>query len=136
MTEDGMERATREWIEETLERLDMVEWDRFVVGEDPNAYGRYIEVYGWIDRPDEYKDFVLLTFYPDNEEQLYGFTTSSDRYTKEIYRRMFGSDADDHNDCQRVEYTFNVGNAIELGEQTTLTDGGRSIGTDNYHPNE
>lgn len=124
---DELEQSTLEWVERTLSRLDMVEWDRFVVGNDPNLAGRYVQVYGWITREtDDYKDFVLVRFYPGTEENLYGFTTSSDRHTEEIHRRMYGEDLDDHNPCQRVEHTFDVDNAVELGEQTTLTDGGPS----------
>ena len=116
-----LEQATREWVENTLERLDMVAWDRFVAGDDPNVAGRYLKVYGWIDREDDaYKDFVIVTFYPDTANNLYGFTTSSDRYTMDIHRRLFGDEPDQHNDCRRVEHAFEVPNAVELGEQTTL----------------
>lgn len=109
------EPATREMIEDLLSRLDMVDWDRFVTGEDYHG-DRYVNVYGWIDREtDEYKDFVLLRCWPGlGENGIIGFTTSSDRHTKEIHRRLFGEKPDDHNDCQRVEHTFDVENAIEL----------------------
>ncbi len=57
-------------IEDILGRLDMVEWDRFVEGDDPDAHGKYINVYGWIERDeDEYKDFVLVRFLPPDREQ-------------------------------------------------------------------
>lgn len=123
--EKSIRTEDREWVEEILDRLNMVEWDRFVVGDDPNI-GAYIEVYGWIERDqDDYKDFVLVTFYPETEDRILGFTTSSDRYTEEIHRRIFGEDPDGHNPCRRVEHVFDVENAIELGKQATLPDGGR-----------
>lgn len=47
----------KEWIEETLDRLPFVTWDRYV------EFETLIRVYGWIEREeDEYKDFVLLDF--------------------------------------------------------------------------
>lgn len=118
MERDGVEGAiphsTREWIESVLARLDMVEWDRFVVGDDHNLAGHYVEVYGWIDRTeDEYKDFVTARFWTG--DKLIEFTTSSDRYTQEIHRRIYGDDPPEHNPCQRVEHTFGVPNAVELG---------------------
>ena len=116
----------REQVEDILTRLDFVEWDRFVVGDDSGGHGTYIEVYGWIDRDaDDYKDFVLVTFFPDTENELMGFTTSSDEWTQEIHRRMFDSEPKEHNDCQRVERTYDVPNAITLGESLdAYTDGG------------
>jgi len=45
-----IQESTRELIERTLDRLEMVEWDRFTVGNAPDLAGRYIKVYGWIDR--------------------------------------------------------------------------------------
>lgn len=122
---DGV--AIRQWTRETvgafLERLDMVEWDRFVVGEDYHGE-KHINVYGWIERTeDEYKDFVILRFWPDlDEDGIVGFTTSSDRHTEEIFRRLFGREPDDHNDCRRVEHTFDVENAIELTENSSLEE--------------
>lgn len=114
-----------DWIEEILERLDMVMWDRFTVGYE-ESLGKFYTVYGWIEREeDEYKDFVLCRFFPETEDNITGFTTSSDEYTHEIHRRIFGDDVgDEHNDCRRVEHTFDIENAIELetSEQTTLLE--------------
>lgn len=113
---------THDWIAGKLADLDMVEWDRYTVGHRPDE-GTEITVYGWIDREkDEYKDFVITSFYPETDENIIWYTTSSDRYTGEIYRILYGEEPDDHNDCQRVEDTFDVPNAIELHEQTTLSD--------------
>lgn len=113
-----------EWIGEILGRLEFVEWDRFTVNHDEQA-GEIVNVYGWIERRrDEYKDFVVVRFFPDTEDSLIWYLTSSDKYTEEICRRIYGH-ADDHNPCRRVEDEFEVENAVELGDQTTLADGGR-----------
>jgi hypothetical protein len=109
-----IERDVRELIEDVLTRLDMVNWDRFVNGTDPNTVGRYINVYGWIERVDEYKDFVLLRFMLDYDPTLIAFTTSSDQYTDEIYRLIYREEPDQHVSCKRVEYGFDIPNAIEL----------------------
>jgi len=133
---DQFDASTVAMVEDLLSRLDMVEWDRFTVVEDYHD-DTYINLYGWIDRPgDEYKDFVELQCWPDlGDNGIIGFTTSSDEHSEEIHRRLFG-EAAGHNDCQRVEHTFDVENAIELDgddseQQTLMTDGGtEQTGTD------
>lgn len=101
----------RDWIEGHLRRLPFVEWDRYTRGEW-SAEMEYVAVYGWIDREDEYKDFVLIRFWPATESFV--FTTSSDEYSEEIHRRLLGDDG--HNECHRVEHAFDVPNAIEEGD--------------------
>jgi len=105
-----------ELITDALSRLDMVEWDRYVEGHDPNTIGEYVNVYGWIDRPDSHEDFVLLRFMPDYSPTLIAFTTSSDEYTEEIHERIYGEAADGHVACQRVEDAFDVPNVVELDD--------------------
>lgn len=125
--DDTLRDYVREWVADYLAKLDMVEWDRYTTDEDERV-GEIINVYGWIDRPeDAYKDFVVVRFFPDTDEGLIWYLTSSDRYSEEIHRRLFGS-ADGHVECRRVEHTFDAPNAITLGEQTTLTDGGDGHG--------
>jgi len=119
----------RQWVEDTLERVHMVEWDRFTVGNHPET-GRYIKVYGWIDREDEYKDFCIIDFQPETEENLIGYTTSSDEHTNEIYRCLFDMEPDDHNDCRRVENHFDVSNSVELNAETDSKAGDSSGGGD------
>lgn len=122
---DGIDRETIELIEDILSRLDMVSWDRFVNASDPNTIGDYVNVYGWVDRDtDEYKDFVLVRFMPDYNPTLIAFTTSSDRYTEEIYRRIYGEEPEEHVDCQRVEDHFDVPNAIRLVQPGSKQSGG------------
>jgi len=100
-----------DWIAGHLESLPFVEWDRFVVGE-MNGH-QFIDVYGWIGRDDEYKDFIWSRFWPSNES--IEFTTSSDTYSTQISEIWFG-DSSNHNGCQRVEDTFDVENAVTLDE--------------------
>jgi len=57
--------------EELLDRLSMVTWDRFIEGGDS------VTVYGWIDRDDEYKDYIQIEIWPSDE--YVSFTTSSRR---------------------------------------------------------
>jgi len=125
---DAVIEMCSEQVEDILTRLDFVSWDRFTVGHDGSGHGAFVKVYGWIEREeDAYKDFILVTFFPETEENIMGFTTSSDTWTKEIHRRMFETEPDDHNDCQRVEHTFDVPNALTLYEDQSLTaytDGG------------
>jgi hypothetical protein len=116
MSEEIQNRA---WIESHLEAVAFVSWDRFTVG-DWNGE-QAVSVYGWIGRDrDEYKDFVLLIFWPESEEFYYA--TSSEERTHEIYEILVGEDSDEHNECRRVEHTFRIENAIELHEQSTLVE--------------
>lgn len=98
------------WCQQLLERLDFVEWDRFTTGEWFGGQ-RYFSVYGWIGRDDDYKDFALLIMWPESE--IVYPLTSSDKWSEEIHRQLWGED-DGHNDCRRVEETFDIPNAIEL----------------------
>lgn len=112
------------WIESLLESLEMVQWDRFVRAED-DKLGVYFDIYGWIDRDeDAYKDFILLRVFPETDENLRMFTTSSDYYHDEINEILFG-DTSESNHCQRVEHTFEVPNVVEIDEPELTTDGGR-----------
>lgn len=123
MSEGGTNQTPvkkREWIGELLERPEFVEWDRFVVEDQDGTQS--VQVYGWIDRADIYKDFVVVRFWPDSE--TFGFITSSDRYSEELHREWVGEqDLDDHNGCRRVEHAFDVENAVELTEEIELLDG-------------
>ena len=126
---DGTEQTPvkkREWVAQYLSTVPVVEWDRFVVRERDGYQS--IDVYGWIDREDEYKDFVWSRFWPANE--ALEFTTSSDEYSEYLQAEWFGEDTlDDHNPCRRVEHAFDIDNAVELQENASLgafSDGGES----------
>ena len=121
---DRQESGThREWVEETLDLLPFVEWDRFTTGEW-GGDSPYVTVYGWLPREqDEYKDFVLLILWPETETVY--FSTSSAEWTEEIYEALYDDSLENHNDCQRVEDTFDVDNAVKL-----VTDGGQDVTCD------
>ena len=103
-----------EWVEERLDDLWMVTWDRFAV--EPNSQvGQIINVYRWIKRDeDSYKDFVLVRFMPETENNYMWYMTSSAEHTEAISNILFGDDTG-HLDCQRVEESF------EVEDTTTLT---------------
>jgi len=110
----------REWIGDLLERVPFVEWDRFTTGEWQDGQP-CVSVYGWIDREDAYKDFVLLLCWPKPE--TYYFVTSSAEHSERIYCCLEGvEEADGHNECRRVERAFDVENAVRLAAR----DGGGS----------
>lgn len=100
-----------EWIESKLSSLEFVEWDRFTTGE---WNGLCVSVYGWIDRPDDHEDFVLVIFWPE-EEELY-FTTSAADYSTEIYQHLVGVNPGEHDRCHRVEDAFDIPNSIGLDD--------------------
>ena len=108
--------AVNKEIRVMLSRLDFVQWDRFTESlEDDQS----VQVYGWIKREDQYKDFILLTFYTDDHPLYSGFafTTSSAKRTHQISAILNGTDSESerHNDCIRVEGEFlHLANAIRL----------------------
>ena len=58
-----------------------VEWDRYLLcGCDK---GDFTRVYGWIDREDNYKDFVVLDFLHRSREVVY-ICSSSSEYSERI----------------------------------------------------
>lgn len=88
-------------VTEVLNRLPFVLWDR-LSGEND-----HFSVYGWIDREDAYKDFVLVEFWvtekPDKYNVSWNYDTSSAEYSKEIGELL---EIDGHFECQRVEDLF------------------------------
>lgn len=118
MTKDAISEGgtpqlkNRRWMEGKLRAVRFVDFDRFTVGDWDGE--QYVNVYGWIDREDQYKDFVLIIFWPESEAHY--FATSSAEYSEEIQRCLTG-DADGHNKCHRVEDAFNVSNAVHLEEK-------------------
>ncbi len=106
-----VEIENQRFIERKLRACRMVEWDRFTVGDWGGEQA--VSVYGWIDREDEYKDFVIVIFWPETEGIYH--TTSSAEHTQVLTEKLHG-ESGGHNDCHRVEHTFNVSNAITENE--------------------
>lgn len=92
-------------IEKWLEKFLFVQWDRFCVDEE------HTTIFGWIERDDEYKDFIVLYFIGGF---LDSYMTSSSFYSLPIYKMINGGSAKGHVNCQRVEGRFNVNNSIKL----------------------
>ena len=108
-----------DWISGLLADLSFVEWDRYTEGVD-NDQKRY-DVYGWIERDDEYKDFVVLTFWLSNRHV--GFITSSSKHSERIHNTIWGDGSvEHHNGCKRVEHATDIDNVVELHEQESLLD--------------
>lgn len=96
-------------IEEMLENLDFVQWDRFVNPTD----GEY-HFYGWIPHEEEgvqtlRSDFIILS----NVDGRWWYLSSSVKHSKDICRIVDGTE-DSHVECQRVEDTFIINNSIKL----------------------
>lgn len=93
----------REKIEETLKKFDFVNWDRYF------TCNCGLSVFGWIEREDEYKDFVILDFI--GEEIT--FATSSKKYSEKIAGLL----NQEHSDCQRVEDFLDIDNVVKLNKE-------------------
>ena len=102
-------------MEEDMKSLSFVNFDRFY------ERGWDVEVFGWIDKGDSYKDFVSLRYTYDTTQSkktrqktwILDWSTSSAKYTKEI-NVIINGESDDHSDCIRVEEHFNIKNVIRI----------------------
>ena len=104
-----MEHKIKTFVQDTLNKLDFVDWDRFI-----SLNENYISVFGWIKRKGELiKDFVILDF-DLIKKKSYFILTSSKKYSKRI-SKIFKTE---HHDCERIENTFEVTNCIKLKEVT------------------
>ena len=101
-------------VTKALNSLHFVRWDRFVDVELDYT----ITAYGWIDREDEKKDFVVLTYYKLEHPFYIGFNfvTSSKKFSKDIAAILgIGNGEEEHVVCQRVEDVFTeCKNSIKL----------------------
>ena len=104
----------QDFIEEKLEFLDFVEWDRCIQWREEDG-PNVVRVFGWIEREDDYKDFVHLEFNADVDGfEVIFLGTSSSEYSEEINDRLH--DGGEYAHCHRVEDQFEVENAVELEE--------------------
>ena len=94
-----------------------VKWDRFIretsVEPTDELDGATVvyTLYGWIDREDLYKDFVLIMFEWDGS---FTYWTSSALYSEIFHERIHG-DVSGHTDCERVEDWFpEIKNVVRL----------------------
>lgn len=98
------------YIKRTLSNFEFVEWDRYI--ERSSSFGCETKVYGWIEREDDYKDFIVLKFI-EHTMSVELIATSSARKEEEIHKRLTG-DSIDSMKCQRVENRFDIDNSIRL----------------------
>ncbi len=107
-----MEQNQRNVISNVLKKLSFVNWDRYF-GEVNN-----LTFFGWIDREDNYKDFVILQF---DKEKVINFITSSKEYTKEIAELLNFT----HTSCNRIEYFCDGENIIKEDASSEKEVGGK-----------
>lgn len=104
-----------EQLKESMRKLTFVRWDRYtdnyVEGDEDSG----IKVFGWIDRLDNYKDFIILeTSISKHGTYLVGFTTSSASH-HDVIAKILDYPKSQIVDCQRVEYLFtDLNNVVNL----------------------
>lgn len=72
-----------------------VVWDRFT------ELDGFFVVFGWLERPDGQRDFLLFEMQEGCPIGDVFYTTSSAKYSRSISMILYGAD-EDHNDCQRI----------------------------------
>lgn len=102
-----MRDTLKEFIEEKLERFPFVNWDRYIYDKETNSYS----FYGWIDREDSYKDFIVLNYSAVDGD--WDVTTSSAEKHNEIME-VLNLKPEDTNTCIRIEKSFDIINMIKL----------------------
>ena len=103
-----------EQLKEPMADLPFVEWDRYVTGQW-DADHDYVKAYGWIDRDDGYKDFVILTTWSDTNQ--INFTTSSSEHTERIHELLFDESPENHHGCQRIEDAVDIPNMVSINAE-------------------
>lgn len=93
-------------MKKILESLYFVQWDRYVYDSEMYTF------YGWIERKDNYKDFLVLQLLKNGALPFY-YCTSSSRYSLEI-AKILGFPSENHVDCERVENFIDIKNSIKL----------------------
>jgi hypothetical protein len=71
------------------------QWDRCTRSDE------HCTAFGWIFRDDDLADFVIVRF----ADEGVWWATSSAKYSREISKRLLGTDAT-HHDCERVSGVF------------------------------
>ena len=104
-----------EWVAETLKQFSYVNWDRYTTGEylqkDRQRFA-WMQIFGWIDREDSYKDFVVIAFEITGVSRLVRhIMTSSARFSEEINLAIGEKE---HNICERVEDLCDIPNTVKL----------------------
>ena len=102
-----MELSEKYAMEKVLKKLNFVNWDRYF-GESNK-----LTFFGWIDREDNHKDFVVLDF----SGKYIWWATSSKKYSKEIADILNQK----HSECKRVEHFCDLPNVIK--KDAPLGDG-------------
>lgn len=107
--------------EELNKYFPEVTWDRFVsedgselIDTDDVEMIPIYTLYGWVEREDAYKDFVIITFTWGGNFTYY---TSSAKYSKIFHERIHGEGAEGHTECERVEDFFpKLNNVVRLNK--------------------
>lgn len=95
-------------IIQKMKEMSFVKWDRLTRFKDE------INAFGWIERNDNYKDFVVLSQLKDGG---FWFITSSKNFSSLIHEIVFKRDSYSikHNPCERVEDVFKeIDNCVKL----------------------
>lgn len=95
MNEENSPTMLKQFLLDVAEKIPVI-WDRYT-----NS-GTHYYVYGWIERTDGKRDFVVLEMEQDSEAlRAIDFVTSSAKYSREIMKILFITDAG-HTDCQLI----------------------------------
>ena len=83
-----MDEETKLWIQEQLDNLPYVSWDRYVKIPIDEAGNMVYRFFGWIEREkDSYKDFVVIELVPKHQ-WVYFMATSSSKYSNDIANKL------------------------------------------------
>ncbi len=87
-------RTPEDNIKFWMEKFPFVKWDRFIESK------LHYQVFGWIDREDNYKDFMLIIFLKETGAIVYWISSSHTRHEEII--KLLGKRAVNNFPCQRI----------------------------------
>ena len=110
-----MNENTKLRLKSWLHRFPFVKWDRFI------DLGYAYSIYGWIEREDSYKDFLVLEF-SKKEQKIIHWISSSVIYDNKITSILGNRNNLDNVECERVEKYIDLPNVIKLFQITNKNE--------------
>jgi len=105
-----LERHQKVYIEKFLEKLDYIQWDRFL-GLDGTGVGG-LQVYGWMKNKDSrFKDFIVLAFRIEPLNINVSLLATS---SVEFHEKFEKFSEQKYRKCKRIEDHLKIKNSIKL----------------------
>ncbi len=109
-----MKEKVKKNISNWLNRFEFVKWDRFIETQS------FFHIYGWIEREDQYKDFLVVNFDKRTGKPEFWISSSArfDYKIIEVFKHLGTMKlAINIAQCKRADAFFDVVNTTRLKER-------------------